>query len=81
MGKSDSSPGAAFGELRLFPVADGEVEVTYEVLFDPGGDVPQSLVERVTREVPRRALERARAAMLNPENQDYDFPQLEDPQF
>ncbi len=73
--------GAAFGELRLFPVADGEVEVTYEVLFDLGGNVPPSLVERVTREVPRRALERARAAMLNPENQDYDFPELEDPEF
>ena len=73
--------GGAFGELRLLPVADGEVEVTYEVLFDLGGDVPPSLVERGTREIPRRALERARAAMLNPENQDYDFPELEDPEF
>ena len=73
--------GDAFGELRLLPVADGEVEVTYEVRFDMGGDVPKSLVQRVTRELPRRALERARAAMLDPENQDYNFPELEDPEF
>lgn len=53
------------GEWRLVPKAEGVVEVSYTVDFDPGGKVQGWLLEMFTYEMPFKTMQNLRAAGLD----------------
>lgn len=60
------------GYYRFSPVAPGEVEVTIEVILDPGGAVPAWIANIILRDIPYFSLKRLRRVINQPRFQGVD---------
>ncbi len=60
------------GYYRFSPVAPGEVEVTIEVVLDPGGAVPAWIANIILRDIPYFSLKRLRRVINQPRFQGVD---------
>ena len=60
------------GYYRFSPVAPGEVEVTIEVVLDPGGVVPAWIANIILRDIPYFSLKRLRRVVNQPRFQGVD---------
>ncbi|MFP1678161.1 START domain-containing protein [Alloalcanivorax sp. C16-2] len=68
---------ALSGELRFERVAPDQVEVVYQLLFDPGGRIPGWLTEVLLRETPHFTLERLNRVVRRPRYQGHYYPELD----
>ena len=60
------------GYYRFSPVAPGVVEVTIEVILDPGGAVPAWIANIILRDIPYFSLKRLRRVINQPRFQGVD---------
>ncbi|MAX55549.1 MAG: hypothetical protein CL537_08590 [Alcanivoracaceae bacterium] len=60
------------GYYRFSPVEPGEVEVTIEVVLDPGGVVPAWIANIILRDIPYFSLKRLRRVINQPRFQGVD---------
>lgn len=67
------------GYYRFSPVAPGEVEVTIEVILDPGGAIPAWIANIILRDIPYFSLKRLRRVINQPRFQGVDTGYYEVP--
>lgn len=68
------------GVFSFFPTGkEKEVEVTYELVLDPGGYIPAWIANIVLKDTPYFTLERLRRVVERPEYKDWKDPVLELP--
>lgn len=69
------------GKLGFERLGQGEVEMTYELVLDPGGYIPAWIVNILLRDAPYFTLERLRRIVRKPEyqNQYHDYLDLQGP--
>ncbi len=67
-----------WGKLGFIRLGDDQVEMTYELILDPGGYIPAWIANILLRDAPYFTLERLRRIILKPEyqNQYYDYLDL-----
>ncbi|KGD66247.1 hypothetical protein Y5S_00719 [Alcanivorax nanhaiticus] len=67
-----------WGKLGFRRLGDDQVEMTYELILDPGGYIPAWIANILLRDAPYFTLERLRRIILKPEyqNQYYDYLDL-----
>lgn len=64
-----------WGKLGFVRMGDNQVEMTYELILDPGGYIPAWIANILLRDAPYFTLERLRRIIRKPEyqNQYYDY--------
>lgn len=64
-----------WGKLGFVRLGDAQVEMTYEIILDPGGYIPAWIVNILLRDAPYFTLERLRRIIRKPEYQNkyYDY--------
>lgn len=64
-----------WGKLGFVRLGNDQVEMTYEIILDPGGYIPAWIVNILLRDAPYFTLERLRRVILKPEYQNkyYDY--------
>jgi len=69
------------GVFKMRRLGEDMVEVTYELVLDPGGYIPAWLVNLLMRDAPYFTLERLRRIIRNPEYQNlyYDYVEVRGP--
>jgi hypothetical protein len=69
------------GVFKMRRLGNDQVEVTYELVLDPGGYIPAWLVNLLMRDAPYFTLERLRRIIRNPEYQNlyHDYLELRGP--
>jgi len=67
------------GYYRFSPVAPGEVDVTIEVILDPGGAIPAWIANIILRDIPYFSLKRLRRVINQPRFQGVDTGYYEVP--
>tara|TARA_B100000676_G_C17901763_1_gene744976 strand:+ start:321 stop:1031 length:711 start_codon:yes stop_codon:yes gene_type:complete len=69
------------GKLGFWRLEDNEVEMTYELILDPGGYIPAWIANILLRDAPYFTLERLRRIVSKPEYQNhyYDYLDLRGP--
>lgn len=67
-----------WGKLGFVRLGDNQVEMTYELILDPGGYIPAWIANILLRDAPYFTLERLRRIIRKPEyqNQYYDYLDL-----
>lgn len=64
-------------KLRRIPDQENQVEITYQLVLDPGGYIPIWLVNILLRDAPYFTLERLRRIIVSPEYQGHFYDYLE----
>lgn len=65
------------GLFKIQRLAPGEVEITYQVVLDPGGYIPAWLANMLLRDAPYFTLERLRRIIVQSEYRGLYFPYLD----
>src|SRR5690606_29808037 len=68
------------GRFAFAPTGKGkEVEITYELIMDPGGYIPAWIANIVLKDIPYFTLEKLRRVVERPEYADWREPSLDLP--
>lgn len=65
-------------QWRVTPLANGENQVEVQILSDPGGPIPSSLINMMSQGAPLDALQRMRRLVNDPRYVDADLPWIKE---